>query len=137
VPPELVALWVGLSIYATAFIAEIVRGSIEAVPKGQQEAALALGLGSVQRLFLVVLPQALRIMVPQLTSQYLNITKSTTLGAAVGYSDIMQIFGGTVMQQTAKEVETTVTVMATFLVISLLTSALMNWYNRRVVLVER
>jgi general L-amino acid transport system permease protein len=137
VPPELVALWIGLSIYASAFIAEIVRGSIEAVPKGQQEAALALGLRSWQRLFLIVLPQALRIMVPQMTSQYLNITKSTTLGAAVGYSEVMQIFGGTVMQQAAKEVETMGIVMATFLIISLLTSALMNWYNRRVALIER
>jgi general L-amino acid transport system permease protein len=137
VPPELVALWAGLSIYATAFIAEIVRGSIEAVPKGQHEAASALGLGSIQRLFLITLPQALRIMVPQLTSQYLNITKSSTLGAAVGYSEIMQIFAGTVMQQAAKEVETMGIVMATFLIISLLTSAFMNWYNRRVALVER
>jgi general L-amino acid transport system permease protein len=137
VPPELVALWVGLSIYATAFIAEIVRGSIEAIPKGQHEAAQALGLKGLQRLFLVVLPQALRIMVPQLTSQYLNIIKSTTLGAAVGYGELMQIFAGTVMQQAAKEVETTVIVMAVFVAINLATSALMNWYNRRVALVER
>ena len=137
VPPELVALWVGLSIYATAFIAEIVRGSIEAVSKGQHEAALSLGLRGWQRLFLVVLPQALRIMVPQLTSQYLNIIKSTTLGAAVGYSELMQIFAGTVMQQAAKEVETMLIVMAIFVAVNLAGSALMNWYNRRVTLVER
>ncbi len=137
VPPELVALWVGLSIYATAFIAEIVRGSIEAISKGQHEAAQALGLKGWQRLFLVVLPQALRIMVPQLTSQYLNIIKSTTLGAAVAYPELMQIFAGTVMQQAGKEFETMVTVMAVFVVINLASSALMNWYNRRVALVER
>jgi general L-amino acid transport system permease protein len=137
VPPELVALWIGLSVYATAFIAEIVRGSIEAIPKGQHEAAQALGLRGWHRLFLVVLPQALRIMVPQLTSQYLNIIKSTTLGAAVGYAELMQIFAGTVMQQAGKEIETMAIVMAVFLVINLATSALMNWYNRRVALVER
>lgn len=137
VPPELVALWVGLSIYATAFIAEIVRGSIEAIPKGQHEAALSLGLKGWQRLFLVVLPQALRIMVPQLTSQYVNITKSTTLGAAVAYPELMQIFAGTVMQQAGKEIETMAIVMAIFVAINLATSALMNWYNRRVALVER
>ncbi|MBV9521412.1 MAG: ABC transporter permease subunit [Alphaproteobacteria bacterium] len=137
VPPELVALWAGLSIYAAGFIAEIVRGSIEAVPKGQSEAALALGLHPWQRLFLVVLPQALRIMVPQLTSQYLNLIKSTTLGAAVAYPEIFQIFAGTVMNQANKEVETILIVMAIFLAINLLTSAFMNWYNRHVALVER
>jgi general L-amino acid transport system permease protein len=137
VPPELVALWVGLSVYATAFIAEIVRGSIEAISKGQHEAAQALGLKGWQRLFFVVLPQALRIMIPQLTSQYLNIIKSTTLGAAVAYPELMQIFAGTVMQQAGKEFETMVIVMAVFVVINLAASALMNWYNRRVALVER
>lgn len=137
VPPELVALWAGLSIYAAGFIAEIVRGSIEAVAKGQREAALALGLKSGQRLFLIILPQALRIMVPQLTSQYLNIIKSSTLGAAVAYPEIFQIFAGTVMQQAGKEIETIVIVMAIFLTINLLTSAFMNWYNRHVALVER
>lgn len=137
VPPELVALWIGLSVYATAFIGEIVRGSIEAIPKGQHEAAQSLGLRGWQRLFLVVLPQALRIMVPQLTSQYLNIIKSTTLGAAVGYAELMQIFAGTVMQQAGKEIETMAIVMAIFVAINLATSALMNWYNRRVALVER
>ncbi|HKX10809.1 MAG TPA: ABC transporter permease subunit [Stellaceae bacterium] len=137
VPPELVALWIGLSVYATAFIAEIVRGSIEAIPTGQHEAAQALGLKGMQRLFLVVLPQALRIMVPQLTSQYLNIIKSTTLGAAVGYGELMQIFAGTVMQQAGKEIETMAIVWAIFVAINLAGSSLMNWYNRRVTLVER
>ncbi len=137
VPPELVALWAGLSIYATAFIAEIVRSSIEAVPKGQHEAARALGLRPARVLFLIVLPQALRIMVPQMTSQYLNLIKSSTLGAAVAYPDLFQIFAGTVMNQSGKEVETILIVMAVFLTINLLFSAFMNWYNRRVALVER
>ncbi len=137
VPPELVALWAGLTIYATAFIAEIVRSAIEAVPKGQQEAARSLGLRPVRVLLLIVLPQALRIMVPQLTSQYLNIIKSSTLGAAVAYPEVFQIFAGTVMNQSGKEVETVVIVMAVFLTISLLLSGFMNWYNRRIALVER
>jgi general L-amino acid transport system permease protein len=136
IPPELAALWVGLSIYSAAFIAEIVRGSIEAVPRGQSEAAAALGLRPGHRLFLIVLPQALRIMVPQLTSQYLNIIKSTTLGEVVAYPEVFQIFAGTVMQQASKEIETIIIVMAIFLAINLLTSAFMNWYNRRVALVE-
>jgi general L-amino acid transport system permease protein len=137
VPPELVALWAGLSIYFSAFIAEIVRGSIEAIPKGQHEAGRSLGLHPGPLLFLVILPQALRIMVPQLTSQYLNLIKSSTLGAVVAYPEIMQIFAGTVMNQSGKEVETIVIVMAVFLTINLIFSAFMNWYNRRVALVER
>jgi general L-amino acid transport system permease protein len=137
VPPELVALWAGLSIYAAGFIAEIVRSSIEAVAKGQHEAARSLGLRSVQLLFLIVLPQALRMMVPQLTSQYLNLIKSSTLGAAVAYPEIFQIFAGTVMNQAGKEIETIIIVMAVFLTINLLFSAFMNWYNRHVALVER
>ena len=137
VPPELVALWAGLSIYATGFIAEIVRSSIQAVPKGQHEAARSLGLRPAHVLFLIVLPQALRIMVPQLTSQYLNLIKSSTLGAVVAYPDLFQIFAGTVMNQSGKEVETILIVMAVFLTINLLFSAFMNWYNWRVALVER
>lgn len=137
IPPELVALWIGLTIYATAFIAEIVRSAIEAVPAGQHEAARALGLHQAQRTFLVVLPQAVRIMVPQLNSQYLNIIKSTTLGAAVAYPEIFQIFAGTVMNQSGKEVEIIIIVMAVFLAINLVFSAYMNWYNARVALVQR
>ena len=137
VPPELVALWAGLTIYATAFIAEIVRSAIEAVSKGQHEAARSLGLRPVYVLFLVVLPQALRIMVPQLTSQYLNLIKSSTLGAVVAYPDIFQIFAGTVMNHSGKEVEIIIVVMAVFLTINLMFSAFMNWYNRRVSLVGR
>ena len=137
IPPELVALWAGLTIYSTAFIAEIVRGSIEAVPAGQHEAARALGLHPGQLLFLVVLPQAVRLMVPQLNSQYLNIIKSTTLGAAVAYPEIFQIFAGTVMNQSGKEVEIIIIVMAVFLAINLVFSGFMNWYNARVALVQK
>ena len=95
-PPELVALWLGLTVYASAFIAEIVRGSILSVPKGQREAARSPRAEARAGLFLVVLPQALRVMVPPLTSQYLNIIKSSSLGAAVAYPELVQIFAGTV-----------------------------------------
>jgi general L-amino acid transport system permease protein len=131
-PPELVALWAGLSIYAAAFIAEIVRSTIQAVQYGQREAALSLGLKPGQVLFLVVLPQALRMMLPPMTSQYLNIIKSSSLGAAVGYPEIFQIFAGTVLMQSGRETETFLIVMAVFLSINLTVSAVMNWINRRV-----
>ena len=137
VPPELAALWAGLSIYGAAFIAEIVRAAIVSVPKGQREAALSLGLRPGQVLRKVVLPQALRVMVPPLTSQYLNIIKSSSLGAAVAYPELFQIFAGTVLNQSGREIETIVILMAIFLAISLATSAFMNWYNRHVALVER
>ncbi len=135
--PELIALWAGLTIYASAFIAEIVRAAILSVHKGQREAALSLGLRPRQVLSKIVLPQALRVMIPPLTSQYLNIIKSSSLGAAVAYPELFQIFAGTVLQQTAREIETMFLLMAIFLSINLTTSALMNWYNRRVALVGR
>ncbi len=131
-PPELAALWAGLSIYAAAFIAEIVRSTIQAVQHGQREAALSLGLKPGLVLFLVVLPQALRMMLPPMTSQYLNIIKSSSLGAAVGYPEIFQIFAGTVLNQSGRETETFLIVMGTFLGINLTVSAVMNWFNRRV-----
>jgi general L-amino acid transport system permease protein len=137
VVPELVALWAGLSIYGAAFIAEIVRAAILSVHKGQREAALSLGLKPRKVLSKVVLPQALRVMIPPITSQYLNIIKSSSLGAAVAYPELFQIFAGTVLQQTARETETMVILMAIFLSINLATSALMNWYNHRVALVRR
>jgi general L-amino acid transport system permease protein len=137
VVPELVALWAGLSIYAAAFIAEIVRAAILSVHKGQREAALSLGLKPRQVLSKIILPQALRVMVPPMTSQYLNIIKSSSLGAAVAYPELFQIFAGTVLQQTAREIETMFLLMAIFLSINLAASALMNWYNRRVTLVGR
>jgi general L-amino acid transport system permease protein len=135
--PELIALWAGLTIYASAFIAEIVRAAILSVHKGQREAALSLGLRPRQVLSKVVLPQALRVMIPPLTSQYLNIIKSSSLGAAVAYPELFQIFAGTVLQQTAREIETMFLLMAIFLSINLSVSALMNWYNHRVALVSR
>jgi general L-amino acid transport system permease protein len=137
VPPELVALWAGLSIYGAAFIAEIVRGAIVAVPKGQGEAALSLGMRPGQVLTKVVLPQALRVMVPPLTSQYLNLIKSSSLGAAIAYPELFQIFAGTVLNQSGRELETIMLLMAIFLTINLLTAAFMNWYNRHVALEER
>ncbi len=137
VVPELLAVWAGLTIYAAAFIAEIGRGAILAVHRGQREAASSLGLRPWQVLRLVVLPQAVRIMVPPLTSQYLNIIKSSSLGAAVAYPELFQIFAGTVLNQTGRELECMLLLMAVFLSINLLTSAFMNWYNRHVALVER
>jgi general L-amino acid transport system permease protein len=136
-PPELAAVWAGLSIYGAAFIAEIVRSSIQSVSKGQREAALSLGLRPVQVLRKVILPQALRLMVPPMTSQYLNIIKGSSLGAAVAYPELFQIFAGTVLNQSGRELETIMLLMAIFLAINLLTSAFMNWYNHRVALVER
>jgi general L-amino acid transport system permease protein len=137
IPPELVALWAGLSIYSSAFIAEIVRAAILSVHKGQREAALALGLRQGQILRKVILPQALRVMVPPMTSQYLNLIKSSSLGAAIAYPELFSIFAGTVLNQTGRELETILILMAIFLSISLSTSVFMNWYNRRVALVTR
>jgi general L-amino acid transport system permease protein len=137
VVPELVALCMGLSIYAAAFIAEIVRAAILSVHKGQREAALSLGLRPRQVLSKVVLPQALRVMVPPLTSQYLNIIKSSSLGAAVAYPELYEIFAGTAMMQSNREIESIALLMGVFLSINLIVSALMNWYNRRVALVVR
>jgi general L-amino acid transport system permease protein len=133
-PPELAALWAGLSIYSGAFIAEIVRSSVQAVSQGQREAARSIGLKPRLVLFLVVLPQALRMMVPPLTSQYLNLIKSSSLGAAVAYPEIFQIFAGTVLNKSGREIETFAIMMAIFLSINLAVSAAMNAYNRRVML---
>jgi general L-amino acid transport system permease protein len=135
VVPELLALWAGLTVYAAAFIAEIVRGALLAVPREQRAAALSLGLKPFQVLWMVILPQALRVMVPPMTSQYLNIIKSSSLGAAVAYPELFQIFAGTVLQQTGRELESMFLLMVVFLSINLCASAFMNWYNRRVALV--
>ena len=130
-PPELAAVWAGLSIYSAAFIAEIVRSTIQAVHRGQREAALSLGLKPGQVMRLVVLPQAARMMMPPLTSQYLNLIKSSSLGAAVAYPEIFQIFAGTVLNQSGRETETFAIVMGIFLGINLSVSAVMNLFNRR------
>ncbi len=135
--PEFMALLFGLVIYTAAFIAEVVRAGIQSVPRGQAEAAYSLGLRPGPTLRLVVVPQALRVIIPPLTSQYLNLTKNSTLAVAVGYPDLVQIFAGTVLNQTGQAVEVIAVTMAVYLTISLVTSALMNIYNRRVALVER
>jgi general L-amino acid transport system permease protein len=135
--PEFMALLFGLVIYTAAFIAEVVRAGILAVSKGQNEAALALGLRPRAALKLVVIPQAMRVIIPPLSSQYLNLTKNSSLAVAVGYPDLVQIFAGTVLNQTGQAVEVVVVTMAVYLTISLVTSGLMNLYNRRMALVER
>lgn len=137
VRPELLALWVGLSVYAAAFIAEIVRSAINAIQRGQSEASRSLGLTRGQTMRLVILPQALRLIIPPLTSQYLNVIKSSSLGAAIAYPEVFLIIGGTTLNQTGQAIESMAIVMAVFLVINLTTAALMNWYNRAVALKER
>jgi general L-amino acid transport system permease protein len=135
--PEFVALLLGLSIYTAAFIAENVRAGILAVSKGQSEAAAALGLSPGQILRLVVVPQAMRVIIPPLTSQYLNVTKNSSLAVAIGYPDLVQVFAGTVLNQTGQAIECIGITMAVYLTISLVTSYLMNLYNSRNALVER
>jgi general L-amino acid transport system permease protein len=130
-PPELLALWLGVSIYTSAFISEAVRGAILGIPHGQTEAAQSLGLTKGQVMFLVILPQALRLLLPPLTSNYLNIIKSTTLGAAIAYPDVLQIFGRTVLNQSGRAVEVMTMLLSFFLAINLVVSALMNAWNRR------
>ena len=136
VTPELVALWIALSTYTGAFISEIVRAGIRSVSWGQTEAAGALGLPPGLTLRRIILPQALRAIVPPLTSQYLNLTKNSSLAVAIGYQDLVSI-GNTVLNQSGQALEVISIFMITYLSLSLLTSALMNWYNRRIALVER
>jgi general L-amino acid transport system permease protein len=135
--PEFVALAFGLSLYTAAFIAENVRSGIQAVNKGQTEAAQSLGLREGDRLRLVIVPQAMRVIIPPLTSQYLNLTKNSSLGAAIGYPELVNVFMGTTLNQTGKAIEVIAITMAVYLTLSLTTSAFMNWYNARVALVER
>jgi amine acid ABC transporter, permease protein, 3-TM region, His/Glu/Gln/Arg/opine family len=134
---SLIAMWLGLSIYTAAFIAEIVRAGILAIAKGQTEAAYALGLQPGKTMRLVILPQALRVIVPPLISQYLNITKNTSLGLAVGYMDLRSTLGGITINQTGRELEGMLLMMLIYLVISLTISTVMNMYNNRVKLKER
>jgi general L-amino acid transport system permease protein len=136
VRPEFVALLVALVAYTAAFIGEIVRAGIMAVSHGQTEAAGALGLRAGQILKLVIIPQAMRVIIPPLTSQYLNLTKNSSLAVAIGYPDLVYV-GGTVLNQTGQAIEIVVIWMAIYLTLSLVTSAFMNWYNRRVAIVER
>lgn len=134
--PEFFALLVGLVLYTSAFVAEVVRSGIQAVGRGQWEAARALGLAPGQVLRLVVLPQALRVIVPPMTSQYLNLTKNSSLAVAIGYPDIVSI-ANTTLNQTGQAIEGILIIMAAYLTVSLSISMLMNWYNRRISLVER
>ncbi|MBL6623272.1 MAG: ABC transporter permease subunit [Alphaproteobacteria bacterium] len=136
-PPEFVALTFALSIYTAAFIGEIVRAGIIAVDKGQREAAEAIGLRPNQVMNEVILPQARRIIIPPLTSQYLNLTKNSSLAIAIGYMDIVATLGGITLNQTGREMEAMLMVMGIYLIISLIISAFMNWYNSRVRLVGR
>lgn len=135
--PEFLALLAGLTFYTAAFIAEIVRSGIVGVPRGQKEAADALGLSRGQALRLVVVPQALRLIIPPLTNQYLNLTKNSALAVAIGYPDLVSVFAGTVLNQTGQAVEVVLMTMAVYLAISLLTSLAMNWFNARMAIVER
>ncbi len=136
VSPEYGALTIGLVVYTAAYIAEIVRSGIEAVPRGQWEAAGAIGLHRARVLRLIVLPQALRVIIPPLTSEYLNLTKNSSLAVAIGYQDIVSV-ADTTLNQTGQAIEGVAIIMAVYLAISLSISALMNWYNARIALVER
>lgn len=135
--PELAALVLALSIYTASFIAEIVRSGINAVSHGQTEAAMALGLSRSKTLRLVVIPQAMRIIIPPLTSQYLNLTKNSSLAMAIGYPDLVSVFAGTTLNQTGQAIEIIAMTMGVYLALSLFTSLLMNIYNAKMALVER
>ena len=135
--PEFVAMWAALSLYTAAFIAEIVRSGIQSVHSGQMEAAYSLGLRPNRTMRLIIIPQALRVIVPPLTSQYLNLTKNSSLAIAIGYMDITATLGGITLNQTGQAMEAILLLMAVYLSISLLTSIFMNWYNQRIRLIER
>ena len=135
--PELIALLIALVVYTAAFIAEIVRAGIQAVSHGQTEASYALGLRPGPTLRLVVIPQALRVIIPPLSSQYLNLTKNSSLATAIAYPDLVSVFAGTALNQTGQAVEIMAMTLAVYLVLSLVTSMFMNWYNSRISLVER
>jgi len=135
--PELIALVVALVIYTASFIAEIVRAGLLAVPRGQIEAAYSLGLRRGSALRLIVVPQALRLIIPPLASQYLNLTKNSSLAVAIGYPDFFAVFAGTTLNQTGQAIEIIAITMAVYLALSLATSLLMNWYNARMRLAER
>ena len=135
--PEFAAILFGLSVYTAAFIAEVVRAGITSVSRGQTEAAYSLGLKPRPTLRLVVVPQAMRVILPPLTSQYLNLTKNSTLAVAIGYPDLVQVFTGTVLNQTGQAIEVVAITMLVYLTISLVTSFLMGIYNSRMALVER
>jgi general L-amino acid transport system permease protein len=137
IPPELIALTLALTLYTATFIAENVRAGIQGIGKGQKEAAASIGLTSNQVLKLVILPQALRIIIPPTTNQYLNLTKNSSLAAAIAYPDLVLVFAGTAMMQTGRAIEIVGITMATYLSISLAISVFMNWYNKRIAIQEK
>jgi len=137
IPPELIALTLALSLYTATFIAECVRAGIQGISKGQKEAAASIGLTPNQILKLVVMPQALRIIIPPTTNQYLNLTKNSSLAAAIAYPDLVLVFAGTAMMQTGRAIEIVSITMFTYLSISLAISLLMNWYNKKIAIKEK
>ena len=136
-PPELIALVLALSLYTSTFVAECVRAGIQGISKGQKEAASSLGLTVNQILKLVIMPQALRIIIPPTTNQYLNLTKNSSLAAAIAYPDLVLVFAGTALMQTGKAIEIVGITMLTYLSISLFIAALMNWYNKKIEIKEK
>jgi len=135
--PELIALAFSLSLYTSTFIAECVRAGILGIDKGQKEAAASIGLSKGQILKLIVIPQALRIIIPPVTNQYLNLTKNSSLAAAIAYPDIVLVFAGTALMQTGKAIEIVSITMLTYLTLSVSISLLMNWYNKKNSIAER
>ena len=136
VSPEFSALLIGLVLYTAAFVAEAVRAGIQSVSKGQSEAAMSIGLRPNRVLQLVILPQALRVIIPPLTSQMLSLTKNSSLAVAIGYPDFVSV-AGTTINQTGQAIEGVAMIMLVYLFFSLTTSAFMNWYNKKIALVER
>ena len=136
-PPELIALALALSLYTATFIAECVRAGVQGVGKGQKEAAASIGLTPNQVLKLVVMPQALRIIIPPTTNQYLNLTKNSSLAAAIAYPDLVLVFAGTALMQTGRAIEIVSITMLTYLSLSISISILMNWYNKKIAIKEK
>ena len=137
VPPELLALVLALSLYTATFVAECVRAGIQGISKGQKEAAASVGLTPNQILKLVIMPQALRIIIPPTTNQYLNLTKNSSLAAAIAYPDLVLVFAGTALMQTGRAIEIVSITMLTYLTLSLSISVLMNWYNKKIAIKEK
>ncbi len=137
VPPELLALVLALSLYTATFVAECVRAGIQGISKGQKEAAASVGLTPNQILKLVIMPQALRIIIPPTTNQYLNLTKNSSLAAAIAYPDLVLVFAGTALMQTGRAIEIVSITMLTYLTLSLSISILMNWYNKKIAIKEK
>ncbi len=137
IPPELIALTLALGLYTATFIAECVRAGIQGISKGQKEAAASIGLTPNQILKLVVMPQALRIIIPPTTNQYLNLTKNSSLAAAIAYPDLVLVFAGTALMQTGRAIEIVSITMLTYLTLSLSISVLMNWYNKKIAIKEK